>query len=333
MSFDNIRLPTTIDYRSEMGPGYGSFVVPLDSKQDGVSSVKDKPRRKYSFELENKGFDSGYELARFFMCRRGSARSFRLKDHRDFTTASDHIGEPDYDDVTIGTGDGSQCLFQLKKEYNPGTSYESERDIYLPVAGTVRVGVNGSEVTTGWTVSATSGKVVFTTPPTNTHVVTAGCEFDTPARFSKEAGEAFNLAFGEPTVDAVGYVDGSVSVEGLMMVEVFGETILQSDSNPQGGYHHGTRDTSDRSFWAESSRVTAAESDDGTYGFKAAFTSPTIANCVDGLWFYLMNTGSSYTLPVKYSGGSTEFTIPVNTGSEVYIWQIYLYCLNEWGTS
>jgi uncharacterized protein (TIGR02217 family) len=50
----------------------------------------------------------------------------------------------------------------------------------------VRIGVNGVEQTSGWTVDTTTGIVTFSVAPTNTHPVTAGFEFEVPVRFDTD---------------------------------------------------------------------------------------------------------------------------------------------------
>lgn len=78
-------------------------------------------------------------------------------------------------------------MFQLVKKYGTGTRNYS-RQINAPVAGTIRVAVNGT-VTTQITMNMLTGIVTFNAGsiPTIGAVITAGFEFDVPVRFDTDA--------------------------------------------------------------------------------------------------------------------------------------------------
>ena len=71
------------------------------------------------------------------------------------------------------------AAFQLSKAYGSVV-----RPIAKPVAGSVRTAVAGSELTSGFSVDATTGIVNFVVPPAEGAEVTAGFLFDTPVRFA-----------------------------------------------------------------------------------------------------------------------------------------------------
>jgi uncharacterized protein (TIGR02217 family) len=56
------------------------------------------------------------------------------------------------------------------------------RTITKPVAGTVKVYLDGVEQLWGWSVDTTTGVVTFGTAPAMGVEVTADCEFDVPVR-------------------------------------------------------------------------------------------------------------------------------------------------------
>lgn len=107
-------------------------------------------------------------------------------------------------DTALGTGDGARTRFPLVKLYGDGDEAEARR-ITRPVAGTVRVGVDGAERLAGWTL-APNGIVQFDAPPAAGAAVTAGFRFDVPVRFAEDQLQV-NLAAvaaGEaPTVPLV----------------------------------------------------------------------------------------------------------------------------------
>lgn len=82
----------------------------------------------------------------------------------------------------------SAAAYQLAKQYGTGTPLaigRPTRAIRKPVAGSVRVSVDGVESLSGWTVDTTTGIVTFAVPPPGSAVVAAGFRFDVPCRFSE----------------------------------------------------------------------------------------------------------------------------------------------------
>ena len=65
-------------------------------------------------------------------------------------------GTPTALDQTIGVGDGTTTVFQLSKTY--GASFDPYlRPITKPVAGSVKVAVDGIELTSGFRVDPLTG--------------------------------------------------------------------------------------------------------------------------------------------------------------------------------
>ena len=89
-------------------------------------------------------------------------------------------------ELPIGTGDGITTAFQLVKRYASG-SQTWVRAITKPVAGTVRIALDGAEQLGGWSVDTTTGVVTFATAPAEGVAITAGFEFDVPVRFDADA--------------------------------------------------------------------------------------------------------------------------------------------------
>ena len=63
-----------------------------------------------------------------------------------------------------------------------------DRDIRKPVAGTIKVALDGVDQAEGsdFTVDTATGVVSFTSAPGNGVAITAGFEFDVPARFGTD---------------------------------------------------------------------------------------------------------------------------------------------------
>jgi len=110
-------------------------------------------------------------------------------------------GQPTALDQQIGTGDAAAVPFRLKKSYSSG----EERFITRPVAGSVRIAVNGVEQASGWTLERL-GEIVFSEPPPAGATVTAGFRFDVPVRFAEdriEVNRATFLAGEAPSVPLI----------------------------------------------------------------------------------------------------------------------------------
>jgi uncharacterized protein (TIGR02217 family) len=109
-------------------------------------------------------------------------------------------------DQLIGTGDGILDRFELTKTYGTG----EQRRITRPVPGSVRVALDGVEVSSGWTLEPL-GVIRFAEAPEAGTSVTAGFEFDVPVRFSEdqiEVNRATFLAGEAPSVPLIEIREG-----------------------------------------------------------------------------------------------------------------------------
>lgn len=188
MSFHEVRFPTGISRGAQGGPERRTDVVVLGSGFEERNSRWIASRRSYDAGYGVRSLDALYEVIAFFEERRGRFHGFRWRDHADWrssapgaeTTALDHA---------IGVGDGTARAFQLRKTYG-AVHAPFVREIRKPVAGTVKVAVNGSVMVPGthFSVDATTGIVLFEEgeAPAAEAVVTAGFEFDVPVRFDTD---------------------------------------------------------------------------------------------------------------------------------------------------
>lgn len=183
MSFIEERFPLKIAYGSTGGPQFSTRIV------TSVSGYEDRNRNwQYPIHTFNaasgvKTYEQLEELIAFFNIVEGRAYGFRWPHDVDDRSCS-RLEDPAFGDQVIGAADGATTAFQLKKTYVFGSSTK-EREITKPVAGTVLVGVDGVEQTSGWSVNTTTGVVTFSTAPTSGDV-TAGFKFDVPCRFATD---------------------------------------------------------------------------------------------------------------------------------------------------
>lgn len=184
------RFPDDIAYGSAGGPGYNTSVVVVKSGHESRNVNWSIARHEYDAAYGVKQIDQLEELIEYFHAVAGMAYGFRYKDFADFKSCNttDTIS---FMDQVIGTGDGVEADFQLKKVYTKG-AFSRSRDITKPVASTTLISINGVQKLEGdgtypWSVDTTTGIVTFSSAvPPDTEIVRAGYEFDVPVRFDTD---------------------------------------------------------------------------------------------------------------------------------------------------
>ncbi len=184
MAFHEIRFPDDISRGARGGPERRTQIVELASGDEERNASWANSRRRYDAAYGIRRADDLAAVVAFFEVRNGRLYGFRWKDWADYKSCLPS-GTPAATDQTIGTGDGATTGFQLVKVYASG-SQSWTRIITKPVAGTVRVAIDGVEQTSGWSVDTTTGLVTLDTAPAAGAVITAGFEFDVPVRFDTD---------------------------------------------------------------------------------------------------------------------------------------------------
>ncbi|WP_457650878.1 phage distal tail protein, Rcc01695 family [Profundibacter sp.] len=184
MAFHEIRFPDNISRGARGGPERRTQIVELASGDEERNASWANSRRRYDASYGIRRADDLAAVVAFFEARNGRLYGFRWKDWADYKSylPSKPVGETDQ---FIGTGDGSTTSFQLVKKYISG-SQSWVRVITKPVAGTVKVGLDGAPQSLGWSVDITTGIITFATAPSNGATITAGFEFDVPVRFDTD---------------------------------------------------------------------------------------------------------------------------------------------------
>jgi uncharacterized protein (TIGR02217 family) len=185
MAFHEVRFPTDIAFGSRGGPKRKTIIATSGSGYEHRNSQWADSKREYNAGYGVKSLDDIHTVVEFFEERRGMLHGFRWKDKFDYKSCAPNQ-TPAFDDITIGTGDGTTTQFQLIKTY--GSVYAPySRDIKKPVQDTVLIGLNGSNTGgSGWSVNLTAGVITFSSAPINGHAITAGFEFDVPVRFNTD---------------------------------------------------------------------------------------------------------------------------------------------------
>ena len=183
MSFDDVRFPPQISRGSSGGPERRTEIVVTGSGAEERNSRWADSRRRYNAGFGVKSLDDIHLVVAFFEERRGRLHGFRWKDHLDFKSSAPGAAVGPLDQM-LGKGDGTARRFQLVKRYGTGLR-DYLRTITKPVAASVRIAVNGAEVT-GFSLDALSGAVTLSAPPAPGATVTAGFAFDVPVRFDTD---------------------------------------------------------------------------------------------------------------------------------------------------
>jgi len=186
MAFVEVAFPSDIAYGSSGGPEYSTEIVITHGGHEQRNINWSQARAKYNVAHGIKTHAQLDTLIAFFRARKGKADGFRFKDWSDYKAVAQ----------VIGTGNGSNKIFQLVKKYTSGGITEI-RTITKPVAGTIAVYVNSVlQAGSAYSLDVATGKITFVTAPVNTAVITADFEFDVPVRFDTDRLSATLDSYG-----------------------------------------------------------------------------------------------------------------------------------------
>lgn len=306
-SFHEVRFPTDISYGSRAGPRFSTAIVKLPSGSSERVARWGYPLHVYNVAYGLRGYDDVLALQEFYINRLGPAHGFRFKDPLDFSSRSAAAmallpaayqdgSTPGFQDVTIGTGNGTTKIFQLVKKYVDGVVTRT-RTVSKPISGTVRIGVNAVEKFSpaDWSIDTTTGLVTFGTAPANGHAVTAGFEFDVPVHFAEAMDEGLlaNLVnFGAGDVPDI-----------LLEEELLGG--ITADEFYYGGSAELTFST-DVTVTPNTGRL--LKLNPGTTGLSLSL--PVTTDLEDGgPWFFLYNAHATNAVTIKDASGASQATL------------------------
>ncbi len=184
MAFHEVRFPDNISRGARGGPERRTQVVELASGDEERNASWANSRRRYDVAYGIRRADDLAAVVAFFEARNGRLHGFRFKDWADYKSSlpSQPVAPTDQ---LISTGNGAVTSFALLKHYSSGAQSWT-RAIAKPVAGSVRIALNGVEQMSGWSVDPTTGVVSFAEPPAAGVIITAGFAFDVPVRFDTD---------------------------------------------------------------------------------------------------------------------------------------------------
>ena len=204
-AFHDILFPLDVALGSAGGPERRTEIVALGSGREERNARWAHSRRRYDAGYGIKSFDALSQVIAFFEERRGMLHGFRWRDRLDHASAAPGVAVSAFDQA-LGYGDGSIDSFQLVKTYG-GAFAPYTRPIVKPVAGSVRVAVDGVELDGGFDVDATTGVVTLSEPPGPGDAVTAGFVFDVPVRFDTDYLEVDLSAFAAGAIPKIPLVE------------------------------------------------------------------------------------------------------------------------------
>lgn len=199
--FHEISFPMRLALGAVGGPERRTEIVTLASGHEVRNAKWARARRRWDVGSAVSDLADLQALLNFFEARHGQLYGFRFRDPLDASSALPG-GAVTATDQVLGVGDGAANRFQLVKEYGGVT-----RTILKPVAGTVRVALNGAEALTGWSVDTSAGTLLFDVPPSDGEVVTAGFEFECPVRFESDRLDGVIEAFGAGRVVSAALIE------------------------------------------------------------------------------------------------------------------------------
>lgn len=184
MSFDEVRLPSKIEFGAAGGPRFRTEVVVLGSGHEQRNAEWSSSRARWDVAPGIQKEADLQAIIAFWYARQGRLRGFRFKDHTDFKIAGQ---------ILIAAVVGGETGVQLVRDYtNGGRTYQ--RVITKPVSGTVQIYRDGQPIAS--TVDTATGLVSFAplAGGSPAPVLSADFEFDVPVRFDTD-----NLAIRQVT--------------------------------------------------------------------------------------------------------------------------------------
>lgn len=206
MAFHEVRLPVRLAFGSTGGVERRTEIVTLGSGHERRSTPWAEGRRRYLIGANLRALDDMTALTAFFEARKGRLYGFRFRDFADFKSCAPGAAVTAMDQA-LGEGDGVRVRFDLVKRHDDAAGGWVRR-IMKPVAGSVRVAVDGVALAPGaFEVDAATGVVTLATAPGAGQAVMAGFEFDVPVRFDADRIEVTLESFEAGRMAAVPLIE------------------------------------------------------------------------------------------------------------------------------
>jgi len=187
--FLEIELPLSVALQAKGGSSFSTWVQITESGFEQRNVNWATARGKWNVGYPTRKQSEMATLIAFFRIVHGRGYGFRMRDWSDYQAVAQACSPAE--------GTGAEHNFQLVKLYSAG-GYTTSRTIQKPVtaavkdaagsnvAETVKIYLDDALQSSGYTVSAATGIVNFTSAPGNGVDVTADFDFDLPVRFDTD---------------------------------------------------------------------------------------------------------------------------------------------------
>lgn len=206
--FHEVLFPIDVALGASGGPERVTEVVTTASGREERNTRQADSRRRWDAGFGVRTLAALSQVVAFFEERRGRLYGFRWRDRLDHSSGLPGAAPRPLDQL-IGIGDGACRDFPLVKTY--GLLHAPyKRPIAKPVAGSVRVAVDGIEAAPdAFSVAASSGLVSFaeSAVPGDGAAVTAGFLFDVPVRFDTDFLEVNLSAFSAGDIPRIPVIE------------------------------------------------------------------------------------------------------------------------------
>jgi uncharacterized protein (TIGR02217 family) len=199
-AFEDVGFPIALGREVGVEAAFSTAIVTVAGGAEQRNSEWADARLSFDAGPGLRGEAELHSLIDFFRARRGAAVGFRLQDPLDHSSNL-MVGAPGAADQLLGIGDGVRTEFPLIKAYGAQV-----RRITRPVAGTVRVSVDGEERVSGWTL-ADKGVVAFDAAPAEGEEIRAGFRFDVPVRFAEDRLSLSRATFAAGEIPSVPMIE------------------------------------------------------------------------------------------------------------------------------
>jgi uncharacterized protein (TIGR02217 family) len=206
--FHEVLFPIDVALGASGGPERVTEVVTTASGREERNTRQADSRRRWDAGFGVRTLAALSQVVAFFEERRGRLYGFRWRDRLDHSSGLPGAA-PSALDQLLGIGDGTRRAFPLAKTY--GLLHAPyPRPISKPVAGSVRVAVDGIEAAAeAFSANASSGLVTFAegAAPGVGAAVTAGFLFDVPVRFDTDFLEVNLSAFAAGDIPRIPVIE------------------------------------------------------------------------------------------------------------------------------
>ena len=207
-TFDNVNFPIAIGREASVLTEFSTAVVESASGHEQRMIDWSNARMRFDAGPGVRSEEDVATLVEFFRARRGRARCFRFRDPFDGSSSADGAPVTPFDQP-LGVGTGLVTRFGLFKYYGGDGAAHTDaqrRPVTRPVAGTIRVGADGVELTSGW-VHFGMGVIQFEEAPAKGTVLTVGYDYDVPVRFASDTLEVSRATFRAGEIPSVPLIE------------------------------------------------------------------------------------------------------------------------------